>query len=220
MERRIITVLDKLETDNKQRILVSKKDRAFLFDKENPYYWARNEEKKKSIFVLFGRGHYGILRSNILSIIEDKASNFVGGIFRSIKGITDDEFNESYFIHLLGKDGKKTWVKAKKIIFSRNAIENENEEGDELPEVRVEARPSRSNIYINTAEDEAANISGMSVSYSPTSWAASDEIATTSSAQAESPTLAQIDEQREREREERLAREYTAAAAQTAGLTS
>ena len=116
MERRIITVLDELEMSNKQHILVNKKDQELLLDKENPYYSIRSREKPMSLFVLWETIHYGILSSNILSVIEDKLGTFIGSIFKEIKGIVDDEFNESYFIHLLGDSGKKDWKRIKKEI--------------------------------------------------------------------------------------------------------
>ena len=150
MERRIITVLDELEISNKQRILVGKKDQELLLDKENPYYSIRSREKPMSLFVLWEKIHYGILTSNILSVIEDKLGSFIGSIFKEIKGIIDDEFNENYFIHLLGNNGKKDWKRIKK------EIGEGKKEGDVLHV------PNPASVYINTMREDVEELSAVS----------------------------------------------------------
>ena len=111
MESRIITMKDKLEVVGKELIL-DENSIKFLTNEKNPYLSARNKEGKISVFALWEKIHYGILTSNIMCILEEGLGNFIGSVFKGIKGITDDLFTEEYYFRLVGEDKRKVFKRA------------------------------------------------------------------------------------------------------------
>ena len=115
MESRIITIKDKLEVVGKELIL-DESSIKFLTNEENPYLSARNKEGKILVFALWEKIHYGILTSNIMCILEEGLGNFIGSVFKGIKGITDDLFTEEYYFRLVGEDKRKVFKRAIKLL--------------------------------------------------------------------------------------------------------
>lgn len=106
MNEHIITICNEIRLKN-EKILIGKEDKDFLLDRENPYFGMENKEKKLLIFAIFEKIHYGILRSNLLCVIEEKFKTYIGDIFNNIEGIYNYPFNKSYFFYLLNKKDKK-----------------------------------------------------------------------------------------------------------------